>query len=364
MPGRRDTLLLLIPYIARWDLDKTYLRTEFDTLRDLLRTAFEGPRRKKTVPGASTLLREIAATGASIHILSGSPEQLRAKLEEKLRLDGARWDTFTLKPNLRNVLRLGFARCATSWGTSCRRSSPRGPSSRRHAGRRRARERVLIGDDAESDALVYSLYADVIAGAVADAELEDLLTRAQATRTRSPTPCATRDILEHDGRRANPDSPRRPALPAISPLTGPRVVPFYNYLQAAFVLEEDGRLTPRRSYASPSIWCSIIVSTARHSDVATSTSGDGDTCAERDPWQSASASTTWKQIAPLPAAREIEQMCKTLAEVARPYRKGHGPHGSARLPRTTRAATAKTAPVRIVETARGNSPRNPGVVAR
>lgn len=28
-------------HIARWDLDKTYLRTEFDTLRDLVKTALE-----------------------------------------------------------------------------------------------------------------------------------------------------------------------------------------------------------------------------------------------------------------------------------------------------------------------------------
>src|SRR3954469_24516502 len=98
----------MVPYVARWDLDKTYLRTEFATLRDLWKTAFERPEQKRTVPGAATLMREIAATGASIHILSGSPEQLRRRLEEKLRLDGARWDTFTLKPNLRNVLRLRF----------------------------------------------------------------------------------------------------------------------------------------------------------------------------------------------------------------------------------------------------------------
>ncbi|HEY3592838.1 MAG TPA: hypothetical protein VGL13_03150, partial [Polyangiaceae bacterium] len=88
----------MVPFIARWDLDKTYLRTEFDTLRDIIRTAFERPEEKRTVPGAATLMREIAAVGASIHILSGSPEQLRARLEEKLRLDGARWDSFTLKP--------------------------------------------------------------------------------------------------------------------------------------------------------------------------------------------------------------------------------------------------------------------------
>ena len=132
----------MIPYIARWDLDKTYLRTEFDTLRDLVRTAFEPAEQKQTVPGASTLLREIAATGASIHILSGSPEQLRAKLEEKLRLDGARWDTFTLKPNLRNVLRLRFRavrdqlgyKLPALLGARAKLSSPRRPE-------RRARER-------------------------------------------------------------------------------------------------------------------------------------------------------------------------------------------------------------------------------
>jgi hypothetical protein len=28
-------------HIVFWDLDKTYLRTEFDTVKDLLRTAFE-----------------------------------------------------------------------------------------------------------------------------------------------------------------------------------------------------------------------------------------------------------------------------------------------------------------------------------
>ena len=43
--------------VYRWDLDKTYLRTEFDTVRDVLRTAFEKPHDKRTVPGAAALLR-------------------------------------------------------------------------------------------------------------------------------------------------------------------------------------------------------------------------------------------------------------------------------------------------------------------
>src|SRR5277367_1803544 len=95
-------------FIARWDLDKTYLRTDFDTVRDLVRTAFERPDEKRTNPGASTLLREMVRSGVSVHILSGSPEQMRRKLEDKLRLDGIQWDSFTLKPNLQNLLRLRF----------------------------------------------------------------------------------------------------------------------------------------------------------------------------------------------------------------------------------------------------------------
>ena len=99
-------------FIARWDLDKTYLRTDFDSVRDLVRTAFERPDQKRTNPGASTLLRETVRAGVRVHILSGSPEQMRRRLEDKLRLDGIAWDTFTLKPNLQNLLRLRVDRNA------------------------------------------------------------------------------------------------------------------------------------------------------------------------------------------------------------------------------------------------------------
>src|SRR4051794_3201004 len=94
--------------IYRWDLDKTYLQTEFDSLRSLFRTAIEGASQKRTVPGAATLLRELrgsVAGGASrICFISGSPRQMRRVLTEKLRLDGIEFDEFILKPNLRNML--------------------------------------------------------------------------------------------------------------------------------------------------------------------------------------------------------------------------------------------------------------------
>ncbi|MBV9948702.1 MAG: hypothetical protein JOZ69_17780, partial [Myxococcales bacterium] len=155
-------------HIARWDLDKTYLRTDFDTVRDLVRTALERPDQKRTNPGASTLLREMARAGVRVHILSGSPEQLRGRLEDKLRLDGITWDTFTLKPNLQNLLRFRFRAVRDQLGYKlpallserARLAATGEPAS--------ACTETLFGDDAEADAFVYSLYADILSGRVGE----------------------------------------------------------------------------------------------------------------------------------------------------------------------------------------------------
>jgi hypothetical protein len=235
------------PFIARWDLDKTYLRTDFDTLRDLVRTAIERPDQKRTVPGAASLLRELGRAGVEIHILSGSPEQLRSRIEQKLRLDGARWASLTLKPNLQNLLRLRFRalrgqldyKLASLLARRC--ELPR----QRDKDGALVRE-VLLGDDAEADAYVYSLYADVCEGRVAAGMLaevlrrgrsyEDAILRALELVNQVDKGPVVQRILIHLERQSSPSDFR---------VYGDRVVPFYNYLQAAFVLHEDGRLPAR-----------------------------------------------------------------------------------------------------------------------
>src|SRR5205823_3455177 len=93
----------------RWDLDKTYLRTEFDSLRDLWKSALETASDKKAYPGATALLRALAAgDGHRICIISGSPTQMKTVLAAKLALDGITYDEFVLKDNLRNILRGRF----------------------------------------------------------------------------------------------------------------------------------------------------------------------------------------------------------------------------------------------------------------
>lgn len=233
----------LVPsrHIARWDLDKTYLRTEFDTVRDLVKTALERPDEKRTNPGASTLLREMVRAGISVHILSGSPEQMRRRLEDKLRLDGISWDSFTLKPNLQNVLRLRFRAVKDQLGYKL----PALLQARATLGdddEARCRE-TLFGDDAEADAFVYSLYADVVAGKVGEEILLEICERGRVypdviatilryARLIEPADAVER-ILIHLERQTPPGDFH---------VYGPRAVPFYNYLQAAFVVHEDGRL--------------------------------------------------------------------------------------------------------------------------
>ena len=228
-------------HIARWDLDKTYLRTEFDTIRDLVKTALERPDEKRTNPGASTLLREMVRAGTSVHILSGSPEQMRKRLEDKLRLDGITWDTFTLKPNLQNVLRLRFRAVRDQLGYKL----PALLRSRAALEKTDVPHESLFGDDAEADAFVYSLYADVVAGRVDERTLlevchkgrvyEDVAEELVAFALRIEKHDAVERIFIHLERQTPPTDFR---------VYGSRLVPFYNYLQSAFVLFEDARVPP------------------------------------------------------------------------------------------------------------------------
>jgi hypothetical protein len=227
-----------VAHISRWDLDKTYLRTEFDTVRDLVRTAFERADEKRTNPGAATLLREMARAGVSIHVLSGSPEQMRRRLEDKLRLDGIVWDSFILKPNLQNMLRLRFRALRDQLGYKL----PALLNARTSVSESDARE-TLFGDDAEADAFVYSLYADIMAGRAGEELVAEIGERGRVyddvlgdirrcVRLVKASPVVER-ILIHLEQQTPPGD---------FAIYGPRLVPFYNYLQSAFVVYEDGRL--------------------------------------------------------------------------------------------------------------------------
>ena len=210
-------------------------------MRDLVKTAFERADEKRTNPGASTLLREMVRSGISVHILSGSPEQMRRRLEDKLRLDGIAWDSFTLKPNLQNVLRLRFRAVRDQLGYKLPALlQARATIADDDAAQRRE---TLFGDDAEADAFVYSLYGDIVAGKVSEETLIEVCERGRvypdviATILRYARTIERADVVERILIHLERQTP-----PTDFQIYGARAVPFYNYLQAAFVVHEDGRL--------------------------------------------------------------------------------------------------------------------------
>lgn len=228
----------------RWDLDKTYLRTDFDTTRDLVRTFLQAAGDKRNVPGARTLLQELLAPSSDdeprmVSFVSGSPRQMRTVLTEKLRLDGIEPHQFILKPNLSNLLTLNFAAIRSQVGYKLEALL-----SSRVLGARV--DELLFGDDAEQDALTYSLYADVIAGIVRGATLRWVLQEAETDRRTLRRVMA---LVEHLEPSADTQVERIFIhLARRSPTTrfdvfGARVVPTYNYFQAALVLYVDRHLS-------------------------------------------------------------------------------------------------------------------------
>jgi hypothetical protein len=223
--------------VCRWDLDKTYLRSDFDTIRQLVRTAFERGEDKVEVPGVVALikaLREAAerrGVRCAIYFVSASPPQIGRAIRAKLELDGVPYDGIVFKDQLRHLRRgklhnlrehVGFKLGALLRG---RLETP--PEARE----------LLFGDDWESDSLIYSLYADVVARRLPAERLETILRRIGVD------PELVREVLGLAARADGAEAVERIFInlerrtpPAVFRLFGDRVVPTFNYFQTACVL--------------------------------------------------------------------------------------------------------------------------------
>ena len=135
------------------DIDKTYLETRFESVMQIARIAFEDAAEKVTVRGASEVLLAARWDGVTLprplHFVSSSPPQLRTVLEEKLALDGLDWSSDTFKNQAYNLrkgrmdqLKQHVAYKSAAILNLIKRA---GKGSRF----------ILIGDNAESDTVIY-----------------------------------------------------------------------------------------------------------------------------------------------------------------------------------------------------------------
>jgi hypothetical protein len=230
--------------VFRWDLDKTYLKSEFETLRELVRIPFESAADKIAAPGVAALIQGLreSALGRGLEVrtyfLSASPPQIGRAIREKLELDGILYDGIVFKDQLQRLMRGKFRHLREQVGykltelLKARRAEP--PTAREW----------LFGDDWESDPLIYSLYADLVAGRVAPADLGALL---RAVRVDPPL-IAEATALAADLTHAEAVARifinlERRTPPATLRVYGSRLVPTFNYFQTAACLHGDGVLS-------------------------------------------------------------------------------------------------------------------------
>lgn len=225
----------------RWDVDKTYIQTDFDSTRALIRAWRQTPEEKRNIPGAPALLRELLqgkGEEQQVTFISGSPQQMRSVLMQKFALDGIQPDRFILKPNLSNILKLRLRDVHNQIGYKLRALI---------SSRSLYQSEYLFGDDSEQDGLIYSLYGDLLEGRVVVDELQEFLQLAglydaeverlvQAYLAMTPKQGRVERVFIHLDRR--------------SPVSrfaayGWRVVPVYNYFQAGVVLFDMGMLDAR-----------------------------------------------------------------------------------------------------------------------
>jgi len=241
---RRRTRPEPLPAVVyRWDLDKTYLKSEFDRIRELVRIPFEKAEDKVAAPGVTALIRALRETALAhgrevrTYFVSASPPQIGRAIKKKLELDGVVYEGIVFKNQLQRLIRGKFRHLREQVGfkltelLKLHHADPAGG------------QEYLFGDDWESDPLIYSLYADVIAGRVDAAQLADVLRAIRVDSSLIQEACA----LAEGGPHADSVSRIFITLERRTPLAnfrcyGSRLVPTFNYLQTAACLYEEGVL--------------------------------------------------------------------------------------------------------------------------
>lgn len=146
------------------DIDKTYLETKYESIKEMAKIMLESAVDKKTVEGAREFLRALkfqrkvyhGGVSPPLHFVSSSPPQLRAVLEHKIGMDYLLCSSNSFKDQIYNIkmgkislLKDQAAYKVASILSLCQNF-------------RGIKYLVLIGDNAENDPYVYTLIKHIL----------------------------------------------------------------------------------------------------------------------------------------------------------------------------------------------------------
>lgn len=232
------------PEVFIWDLDKTYLDTRFENLKELFKVILEKAFKKKNIPGTISLLKGLkrswksrfGRSGFPIYFITASPPQMKKKILQKLNLDGTKPAGLFCKDNLKNLRPKRFWRLTQQVGYKLQALL----QLRENLGE--DTQFICWGDDSESDAIIYSLFSDICARRVSEVELEKILTGLSVVGPQ------LRSIFNLQSRLPHQDPVKKIYINLAEDTDaeyyqkfGRRCVPTYTSFQSALDLYQDGK---------------------------------------------------------------------------------------------------------------------------
>jgi hypothetical protein len=156
-----------------WDIDKTWLDTRISQVKGMLKIPFEFAVDKRALPGTTALLHALREGPSGrehrpLFFITASPPFIRKAIERKMLIDGIEFDGITYKDQLEVFRRrqFGALREHTAFKLGAllllARAFPPGTQV------------YMFGDDAERDALIYCMFADICAGRLRGADLVEV----------------------------------------------------------------------------------------------------------------------------------------------------------------------------------------------
>ncbi|KIG18810.1 hypothetical protein DB30_07146 [Enhygromyxa salina] len=146
-----------------WDIDKTWLDTRISQVKGMLKIPFEFAVDKRALPGTTALLHALRGGPSDrahrpLFFITASPPFIRKAIERKMLIDGVEFDGITYKDQLEVFRRreFGSLREHTAFKLGALLLLAQAFPERTKI--------YMFGDDAERDALIYCMFADICAG--------------------------------------------------------------------------------------------------------------------------------------------------------------------------------------------------------
>lgn len=228
-----------------WDLDKTYLDTHWQSLKDLFRVSFTDNFHRKNVPGTGTMVSALKHSWGQrkgeglfpIFFITASPPQMEKKIREKLESDNILPLGIFFKDNLKNLWPGRFWKLSQHVGYKVSALLYLRTLLKENV------TQVLWGDDSETDAIIYSLYSDICSRRLAGDDTEKVLKNFQVTNEQlARIDSALAQIPVYDPVEKIYINLAIDTDPEYYLKFGRRMIPSYNALQIALDLFQDQRL--------------------------------------------------------------------------------------------------------------------------